>query len=68
MDKLVKECKIGYYLKCKNFRLIYLRFFDDILVFIDGNVRCTDSIVEVFDSFVRMLGLRISMEKLIIYY
>ena len=68
LDKSAKERKIGYHPKCKNLRLTHLRFPDDILVFTDGNVRCTDSIVEVFDSFARMSGLRISMEKSTIYY
>lgn len=68
LDKSVKDSNMGYYFKCKNLGLIYLSFVDDIMVFIDGRVRFIESIVEVFNYFGKVSGLKISMEKIIIYY
>lgn len=38
------------------------------MVFTDGRVRSIENIVEVFDYFGKVSGLKISMEKTTIYY
>lgn len=59
---------LGYHPQCKNLGLTHLSFADDIMVFTDGRVRSIESIVEVFDYFGKVSGLKISMEKMTIYY
>lgn len=67
LDKAASEKKIGYHPRCKNMDLTHLSFADDIMVFTDGKIRSLDSIVEVFDYFAKISGLKISLEKSTIY-
>lgn len=64
LDKAASEKKIGYHPRCKNMDLTHLSFADDIMVFTDGKIRSLDSIVEVFDYFAKISGLKISLESL----
>lgn len=68
LDKSARDHQFGYDLKCKNLGLTHLSFADDIMVFTDGRVRSIENILEVFNYFVKVSGLQISMEKSTIYY
>lgn len=48
--------------------LTHLNFADDLLVFTDGRIGSIDSIIEVFNYFGIISGLKISMEKTTIFY
>ncbi|XP_056858087.1 uncharacterized protein LOC130507391 [Raphanus sativus] len=68
LDKSANENNMGYHPRCKNLGLTHLSFADDIMVFTDGRVRSIESILDVFDYFGKISGLKISMEKTTIYY
>lgn len=68
LDRSAQRHQFGYHPKCKNLGLTHLSFADDIMVFTDGRVRSIESIVNVFEYFAKIWGLRISMEKSTIYY
>lgn len=68
LDKSASDSSLGYHPKRKNIGLTHLSFADDLLVFTDGRIRSIDSIIEVFDYFGRISGLKISMEKTTIFY
>lgn len=68
LDRSAQRHRLGYHPKCKNLGLTHLSFADDIMVFTDGRVRSIERIVDVFDYFAKISGLRISMEKSTIYY
>ncbi|XP_019092278.1 PREDICTED: uncharacterized protein LOC109129106 [Camelina sativa] len=57
----------GYHPHCKDLGVTHLSFADDIMVLSDGQVRSIEDIVSVFEKFAKISGLRISMEKSIIY-
>lgn len=63
LDKAVKDGRIGYHPRCKNIKLTHLCFADDLMVFADGTKRSVEGILEVFEDFDKMSGLKISMEK-----
>lgn len=67
LDGVVVRGKIRYYLKCKNFDLIYLCFADDLMIFVDGIKYSIEGILRVFEEFDKISGLKISMEKLILF-
>lgn len=68
LDKAAKERRVWYHPRCKNIELTHLSFADDLVVFTDGNKRSVEDIIEVFDRFERISGLKIHMEKSTIYY
>ncbi|KAL0742210.1 hypothetical protein Bca4012_083723 [Brassica carinata] len=68
LDKFAAEHKIGYHPKFKNLSLTHLSFADGIRVFLDGNFRSIQSIIEIFDKFAHISGLLMSVEKSTIYY
>ena len=63
LDEAVKKGKVGYHPKCKNIDLTHLCFADDLMVFTDGSKRSIDEILKIFDTFDKMTGLKISLEK-----
>lgn len=67
LDKTASTKKIGYHPLCKNVGLTHLSFADDILDFTDAKIRSVEGIIRVFDDFAKISGLKISMEKSIIY-
>ncbi|XP_024009435.1 uncharacterized protein LOC112084518 [Eutrema salsugineum] len=71
LDGAAQRRDIGYHPKCQNLPLTHLSFADDIMVFTDGKKRSLISTVEgvlqVFESFAKISGLRISLEKSIIF-
>jgi len=68
LDRAAGLRKFGYHPKCKNLGLTHLSFADDIMVLTDGKLRSLEGIVEVFDSFAKQSGLKISMAKTTIYF
>lgn len=68
LDKSAQRNQIGYHPKCKNMGLTHISFADDIMVFTDGSLRSIEGIIEAFDYFAKVSGLKISMEKLTIFY
>lgn len=40
----------------------------DLMVFIDGQSRSVEGIMKIFDEFVGMSGLKISLEKSTLYF
>lgn len=67
LDKSAHANQFGYHPKCKNLGLTHLSFADDLMVFTDGRVRSVESIVNVFNYFAKVSGLKISMAKSTIY-
>ncbi|XP_024010914.1 uncharacterized protein LOC112086234 [Eutrema salsugineum] len=67
LDTEASAQRIGYHPKCQNLGLTHLSFADDIMVLSDGKVRSVEGIVKVSNDFVRISGLKISMEKSTIY-
>lgn len=63
IDEAAKQRKIGYHPRCKNIDLTHLCFADDLMVFAEGNKRSVEGILDVFEKFDRMAGLKISLEK-----
>ncbi|KAG7556378.1 Endonuclease/exonuclease/phosphatase superfamily [Arabidopsis suecica] len=63
LDKAAEARKIGYHPRCKKLKLTHLCFADDILVFSDGSARSIAGILQVFDKFAEVSGLKISLEK-----
>lgn len=71
LSKMIDEAahggRIGYHPKCKNIDLTHLCFAADLIVFADGIRKSIEGILRVFDDFDRMSGLKISMEKSILF-
>ncbi|XP_010446110.1 PREDICTED: uncharacterized protein LOC104728885 [Camelina sativa] len=63
LDKAAGARRFGYHPRCKNLGLTYLSFANDLMVLSDGKERYVEGIVAVFDEFVKLSGLKISMEK-----
>lgn len=60
IDEAARKKKIGYHPSCKNMELTQLCFADDLMVFSDGKKRSVEGILEIFDEFDKMTGLKIS--------
>lgn len=67
LDKTAVNRKFGYHPKCKNLRLTYICFVNDLTVFSNGHQRSMEAIIKVFDDFACISGLHISMEKSMVY-
>ncbi|XP_024014297.1 uncharacterized protein LOC112088233 [Eutrema salsugineum] len=67
IDKAAINQRFGFHPKCSNISLTHLCFADDLMVFSDGTMRLIEGIVGVFDDFLRMSGLKISVEKSMVY-
>ncbi|XP_024014348.1 uncharacterized protein LOC112088307 [Eutrema salsugineum] len=67
LDKAALEGKFGYHPTCQELQLTHLCFADDLMVFVDGNKRSVEGVLEVFDDFAIHSGLHISLEKSTIY-
>ncbi|KAL9858138.1 putative RNA-directed DNA polymerase [Arabidopsis thaliana] len=67
LDKAAGQRKFGYHPRCKQIGLTHLSFADDLMVLSDGKVRSIEGIVDVFDTFAKCSGLKISMEKSTVY-
>lgn len=67
LDKAAAERKIGFHPKCKNIQLTHLCFTDDLMIFVDGQKRSVEGILNIFDDFAKMSGLKISIEKSTLY-
>ena len=63
LDEAAAKGRTGFHPKCKNIALTHLCFADDLLVFADGSQRSVESILQVFEAFDKMSGLKISLEK-----
>ena len=63
LDEAAAKGQTGFHPKCKNIALTHLCFADDLLVFADGSQRSVESILQVFEAFDKMSGLKISLEK-----
>jgi len=68
LDKATGQRRFGYHPRCKQMGLTHLSFADDLMVLSDGKVRSIEGIVEVFETFAKCSGLRISMEKSTVYF
>ena len=67
LDKAASVRSIGYHPRCQNLGLTHLMFADDLMMVTDGKVRSMEGIVEVFEKFAKISGLRISMDKSTMY-
>ncbi|XP_013639204.1 PREDICTED: uncharacterized protein LOC106344352 [Brassica oleracea var. oleracea] len=63
LDEAAAKGQTGFHPKCKNIALTHLCFADDLLVFADGSQRSVEGILQVFEAFDKMSGLKISLEK-----
>lgn len=63
LDDAAAKGLVGYHPKCKNISLTHLCFADDLMVFVEGTKRSVEGILEVFEEFDKMSGLKISLEK-----
>lgn len=67
LDMAAANRKFGYHPKCKILRLTHLCFVDDLMVFYDGKQCSIEKIISVFDEFLSISGLNISLEKSTVY-
>ncbi|XP_056843011.1 uncharacterized protein LOC130495615 [Raphanus sativus] len=67
LDKAAVDRLVGYHPRCKNALLTHLCFADDIMVFTDGQKRSVEGILQVFNDFEKLSGLKISLEKSTLY-
>lgn len=67
IDAAAVRRNIGYHPKCKNISLTHLCFADDLMVFVDGQKRSIEGIINLFHEFADRSGLQISLEKSTIY-
>lgn len=67
LDKSALEREFGFHQKCRDLTITHLCFADDMLVFTDGSLGSIEGVVRVFDRFARMSGIRINMEKTVMY-
>ena len=63
LDEAVVNGKFGYHPKCEKLELTHLCFADDMMVFADGSQQSIKGILQVFEEFDKMSGLKISLEK-----
>lgn len=63
LDKAVNEGRIGYHPRCKSIELTQLCFADDLMLFANCTKRSVEGILDVFEEFDKMTGLKISLEK-----
>lgn len=65
---LRQGCSLSpYHLKCKNIDLTHLCFADDLMIFADGTKHSIEGILRVFEKFDKMSGLKISMDKSVMF-
>lgn len=67
IDQAAMDRQVGYHPNCKQVRLTHLYFADDLMVFMDGRRRSIEGIIGILDSFAERSGLRISVDKSILY-
>lgn len=67
IDEAAAKKRIGYHPRCKNIGLTHLCFADDLVIFVDGTKRSVEGILEVFQKFAKISGLKISLEKSTLY-
>lgn len=63
LNKAAEEGEFGYHHHCKNSKLTYLCFADDLLIFCDGSLRSVKNILQVFHQFSLVSGLSVSIAK-----
>lgn len=67
LNNAVSRGEYRYHPKCQNLGITHLCFADDIMVFTDGTIRSIARVIENFDKFAEMSGLRINLEKTTLY-
>jgi len=67
IDEAAVRRNIGYHPKCKKLSLTHLCFVDDLMVFIDGQQRSIEGVINIFHEFAGKSGLHISLEKSTLY-
>ena len=67
IDNAAARRQIGYHPRCQNILLTYLCFADDLLVFTDGTRRSIEGVLQIFEDFAVISGLKISLEKSTLY-
>lgn len=67
LDAAAFKGEIGYHPKCKNIDLTHLCFADDLMIFADGTKHSVEGILRVFEKFDKKSGLKISMEKSVLF-
>lgn len=67
IDEAAVQRRIGYHPRCQLIPLTHLCFADDIMVFVDGQQRSIEGVMNVFEEFAQISGLRISLEKSTLY-
>ncbi|KAL9840168.1 putative RNA-directed DNA polymerase [Arabidopsis thaliana] len=67
IDEAAVRRNIGYHPKCEKLSLTHLCFVDDLMVFIDGQQRSIEGVINIFHEFAGKSGLHISLEKSTLY-
>lgn len=67
IDQAAMMKKFKFHPRCKSLSLTYLCFADDLMVFVEGSHESIQGALSVFDKFAEWSGLKISIEKSIIY-
>lgn len=67
LDKAAGARDFGYHPRCKHLGLTHITFSDDLMIRTDGKVRSFEGIIKVLDLFESRSGLKISMEKTMMY-
>lgn len=58
------EEQLGYHLRCKELEITHLTFANDLLIFTDCSESSYIAIYDVFDTFYKLFGLKLSSNSL----
>ena len=67
LNSAVLNRRIGYHPLCESLKLTHLSFADDIMVFTNGTPASLEGVLEVFEEYVNVSGLRINVAKSIVF-
>ncbi|XP_031402526.1 uncharacterized protein LOC116212080 [Punica granatum] len=63
LDKVAINGLIAYHPFCKKIQLTHLGFADDLLIFMKGELNSIKAVLDIFDMFYEMSGLRLNPAK-----
>ncbi|XP_009119170.2 uncharacterized protein LOC103844146 [Brassica rapa] len=63
LNSAVLNRRIGYHPLCESLKLTHLSFADDIMVFTNGTPTSLEGVLEVFEEYANVSGLRINVAK-----
>lgn len=68
LDNAARNGIFGYHPKCQALALTHLVFADDLVIFSAANHQFLQGIKNVLDTFYKWSGLKVSFEKIVIFF